>query len=89
MTSVALMRSPATIPSYSFGSSAEYGIVIADMKPGISSCRMTACLWSACIERTCPCSLYSLRSPEAPPPHAAESRESTRKEAMLMRMALV
>ena len=60
--------------SNSFASRTLYGIVIAGMKPLISSCLMVASLWSGVTDRIWPCSVNS-RGPAASP-HAAGGRRS-------------
>ena len=51
-TSRAVMRSPGASPSYSLASWTAYGMVMAAMKPGISSWRIVACFLSAVTDST-------------------------------------
>jgi hypothetical protein len=57
-TSVAFTRSPGARPFSSFSSRTSYGIVIAGMKPLISSCLMVTIFRGDSIDSTWPCSVY-------------------------------
>ncbi len=55
-TSVAVTRSPGTMPSSIFVSFTRYGIVIAGMSPGMSPCLMLAWVRSVAMPMICPLS---------------------------------
>src|SRR5262245_1755530 len=63
-------------------------MVIADIRPLISSCLMLACLWSPAIDRICPCSVYS-RSDERLHADASSEKATATEKNVRLRMHLV
>src|SRR5262249_17361381 len=82
--SFAFTKSPGPMLSSCFGSRTEYGIVIAGMRPLISSWLIVACLWSGVTDMICPCNGYSRWSAFRPQATITEQKISTRTERIDM-----